>query len=191
MRYLKILFLTTMVPLEARDILVEFKTAYFSSSESRVKKIYGTGAVMYGPEVSFKLCGDRNWYGFAAVNYLSKNGRSIGFCNKTSMQLVPISLGLKYFIPVCWGDWYAGLGFQALNLTTKNCSQFVNKCTSKWGFGGVAKVGALFNLSCDWFLDFFIDYNFIKIGREACCKTVPLKVNLDGALFGAGLGYRF
>lgn len=191
MKFFKIFLIIIAMPILAKDILLEFKTAYFLPTDCRVKKIYGNGGALYGPEVTFKLCKERNWYGFASVDYLSKKGNSIGSCSKTIMEIVPLAIGLKYFVPLCWVDLYAGLGFQSLHLTTKNFSPFVQRCTSQWGYGGIAKLGAYYDLPCNWFLDFFIDYSFVKVGRGKCCKTVPIKAKIDSALFGAGFGYRF
>lgn len=190
--FLCILLMYVSMSLVGKDVLIEFKAAGFFPTDCRVKKIYGSAAALYGPEVSFKLCEEQSWYGFASVDFLSKAGHSIGCCSRTKMEIVPIALGLKYFKPICWGDLYAGLGFQAVHLTTKNSSVFVEKCTSKWGYGVIAKIGAFYNLPCQFFLDFFVDYSFAEIGRNKCCgKAVPIKVHLKNVLAGAGIGYRF
>lgn len=190
--FLHVLLMLMSISLIGNDVLIEFKAAGFFPTNERVKKIYGKAACLYGPEITFKLCDEQQWYGFASVDFLSKTGHSIGCCTKTKMELVPLAFGLKYFKPVCWGDLYAGLGFQGLHLTTKNSSQFVEKCTSKWGYGALAKFGAYYNLPCQFVLDFFVDYSFAKIGcNKYCGKAVPIKVHLSGVVAGAGIGYRF
>ncbi|MFA6066740.1 MAG: hypothetical protein WC707_06180 [Candidatus Babeliaceae bacterium] len=179
-------------PLLCRDVLVEFKTAYFLPTDSCVRAIYGKGGALYGPEATFQLCENDNWYGFASVDFLSKKGHSVGLCEPTKMYIAPLALGVKYFVPFCYGDFYAGLGFQALHLKTVNCSSHVAQITSKWGFGGIAKIGAYCELPCNYFVDLFFDYSFAKVGCDKCStSTVPLKVSMNGAIFGIGLGYRF
>lgn len=174
------------------DILLEFKTAYFFPTSSCVRSIFGNGGALFGPEVTFNICDDEHWYGFASVDFFNKKGRSVGLCDRTKMQLIPLAIGAKYFMPSQCSDMYFGLGVQALRLKTINCSSFVTQCITKWGFGIIAKLGVYYDLPCDWFLDFFIDYSVARFSRDVCCNgVVPLKVNLDGALFGAGLGYRF
>lgn len=178
-------------PLYCTDVLLEFKAAGFFPTNSCVKKIYGKGAVLYGPEVTAQLC-DTQWYGFASVDFLSKKGHSIGLCERTKMSVALLAFGAKYFVPFCYGDFYVGLGFSPVHLKTRNCSLFVAPTTSKWGFGGVAKVGAYFDLRCNYFLDLFIDYNFTKVGCQRCLQSViPLKAKLNGVIVGFGLGYRF
>lgn len=193
LRYLCALLLLVHVPIFCKDVLVEFKGAYFLPTDSCVRNIYGNGAALFGPEVTFRLSECRNWYGFTSVDFLIKKGSSVGLCNSTKMYMVPLAFGVKYFIPFCYGDFYAGLGFQPLHLTTINCTQFVVQNTSNWGFGGIAKIGTYINLPHNLLLDFFIDYSFVKIHPGNCCTgpVIPLKANLSGAIFGVGLGYRF
>lgn len=192
LRYSFALLFFMCMPLFCRDVLVEFKTAYFLPTNSCVRHIYGNGGALYGPEVTFQLCEDKSWYGFASADFLSKTGHSVGLCDRTKMYIVPLALGVKYFVPFCYGDFYAGLGFQPLHLKTVNCSPYVVQTTSKWGFGGIAKIGAYFDLPCDFFVDLFFDYSFVKVGRVACCAgVIPLRANINGAIFGIGLGYRF
>lgn len=176
----------------ARDILLEFKAAYFWPQDSCVRSIYGNGGALYGPEVTFGLCEETNWYGFASIDFFNKSGRSVGLCDVTKIRVMPVALGAKYFVPFCYGDFYVGLGFQPTHLKTINCSEFVAQTTSKWGFGGIAKVGSYFDLPCNFFVDLFLDYSFVKVGCTNCAvDTVPLKANLSGVIFGAGIGYRF
>jgi hypothetical protein len=182
----------------AQDAILEFKGSYFLSTHSVFKDIYGKGGALYGPELTVQLCNDKNWYAFASFDYLQKKGYSLGFCDKTRVRLIPLTFGLKYFVPVAEEnvDFYAGLGFVSENVRTKNCSEFVTAKTSQWGFGGIAKFGAYYRLPQNFVLDFFIDYNFVKVGSSDCdCQGSPIvesvKANVGGAIFGTGIGYRF
>lgn len=191
-RYVCALLFLVNQALFSRDVLLEFKAAYFWPQDSCVRSIYGDRGALYGPEVTFKLSKDSHWYGFASIDFLNKEGRSVGLCEFTKMSILPIGLGVKYFAPFSYGDVYVGLGFQPTHLKTVNCSPFVDQTTSKWGFGGIAKIGSYFNLSHNCFLDVFLDYSFVKLECSNCsAAVVPLKVNLSGIIFGAGIGYRF
>lgn len=180
-------------PISAHDYLLEFKGAYFLSTDPLFKQIFCNGSALCGPEFTFQVC--RNWYGFVSADFFSKCGTSVGLNSTTKIQLVPLGLGAKYFVPYCYGDFYLGLGFQPTYLKTINNYPFVAQCTSQWGFGGIAKVGSYINLPCNFFLDLFVDYSFVwtNCNNQACNTgfVVPLKSNLSGAIFGAGLGYRF
>ena len=176
------------------DILLEFKGAYFLSTSKVFREIYNNGGCLFGPEVTFKLMDCL--YGFASIDYLTKSGHSIGLCDYTRVNLLPLGIGLKYMESCCDNvQLYVGLGFQPVRLQTKNCSPFVIQNQKKWGFGGIAKIGAYVDLPCHFLLDFFIDYSFVKVkcGPDQSCTgyVEPRKANLSGVVFGAGLGYRF
>lgn len=195
-RCVSLLAIALHIPLAARDVIVEFKGAGFIPTNSCFKAIYGKGAALFGPEVTFNICADRNWYGFASIDYLKKSGKSVGLCNPTTVRILPLAIGLKYFESVCCADVYAGLGFQPTHLKTTNCSPDVVQHTSQWCLGGIAKLGAYFDVRCNWVLDLFLDYSFVKAGCPELCQPVDgpvtsLKANISGVILGVGLGYRF
>ena len=184
------------IPLAARDIILEFKGAYFHPTGSTFKAVYGKSAALFGPEVTVSFCDAKRIYGFASVDYLKKNGSSVGLCNATTVRMVPLAFGFKYFKPVCCADLYAGLGFQPTHLKTINCSPYVQEYTSQWCLGGIAKFGAYVDVSCNVVFDFFLDYSFVKAGCPKVCQPatgviVPRRASLSGVIFGAGIGYRF
>ncbi|MDR3550863.1 MAG: OmpW family outer membrane protein [Candidatus Babeliales bacterium] len=186
--------LLLVFPLAGRDLILEFKAAYFLPTDSDFKHIFHKGGALYGPELTVQLCSDENWYAFASFDYFQKKGNSVGLCDETSVKLIPLAFGLKYFMPAADSfDFYAGLGFQAMNARTKNCSDFVESKLSQWGFGGIAKAGAYYYLSHNFLIDIFVDYSFVKVGKNDCdCTSVQsVKANVSGAIFGAALGYKF
>lgn len=182
----------------ARDIILEFKAAYFLPTNSLFKKIFHNGGALFGPELTVQLlCGNKHWYGFASVDYFHKKGKSLGLSNPTSVTLVPLGFGLKYFYPV-WCDrinLYAGLGFQPVYAHTKNDSPYVLPKQTQWGFGGIVKGGSYIDLSCNFLLDLFIGYSFVTTSRNKKCCISPLITTLNahvsGAIFGGGLAYCF
>jgi len=195
---LLLLLTCSLFSLSAKQSIIEFKSAYFLSTNSHFKDIFGKGGALYGPELTLQLYDNEPWYFFASFDYLHNKGHSLGFCDKTSVRLIPLSLGLKYFAATSNKnvDLYIGLGFVAENVRTKNCSSFVLSHTSQWGFGGVAKIGTYYTMPHNLVLDLFIDYNFVRVGNNHWnCAENPqvqsLHANVSGALFGAGLGYKF
>lgn len=177
----------------ANDVLLELKAAYFRATGSQFKNIYGKGAGLYGPELTFQLC-DSNWYGFLSADFLHKKGHSIGLNTPTSIRLVPVGIGVKYFMPTCneCANFYLGLGFQPVHVRIQNNSQFVPN-QKKWVLGGIAKLGTYIYFSCNWFIDLFIDYSFAHISAKStqAQPIVPLSSSISGAIFGIGIGYRF
>jgi hypothetical protein len=184
------------LPLAGKDILLEFKGAYFHPTETIFKQILEHGAALVGPEVTFSVYKNTHWYGFASVDFLSKKGRSIGLCDETTIHLIPLALGLKYFIPWCRYDFYLGVGFQPIYIRTRNCSPFVSKISAAWGYGGIAKLGVYIDLACHIVADIFVDYSFVTSTCPAVCQPengflLSRKANMNGIIVGVGLGYRF
>lgn len=195
-RCVLILAIIMHIPIAARDIIVEFKGAFFHPTDSCFKALYGSAAALFGPEITVDICNTKKWYAFASIDYLKKNGCSIGLCNTTTMRMLPLAFGLKYFKPVGCADLYAGLGFQPIHLKTSNCSPHVIQHTSRWGIGGIAKLGAYLDLPCNLLLDLFVDYSFVKTACPQLCQPelgtlLSRKANISGVILGVGLGYRF
>jgi len=173
------------------DILVEGKGNAFITTNDTYKDIYGRATGGGG----FELTGGeyKNIYGFLSVDAFHTSGSSIGFCSPTKVTFVEIGIGLKYFVPFSCGDFYIGLGALPAWAQTKDCSPYVVPTLSKWGCGGIAKVGVYFDLPKSFIVDIFVNYSFVKIPFECCfngcTQTHPAK--LDGVIVGLGLGYRF
>jgi hypothetical protein len=177
-----------------KDIILEFKAAYFQPMNRTFRHIY-SGEAIFGPEVTFNIW--ESIYGFASYNFLTKNGKSFGLETCTKIRLHLLGAGLKFFN--CVTDTvslYAGLGFQPVSLHTSNHSPYVIEKTHKWGLGGVVKMGTYIDLPCNFVLDIFGDYTFVKVKRSCCTDSSvgyiqQTNANVSGFSVGAGFGYRF
>ncbi len=188
-------FVTTSVT--GRDVIFEIKAAAFVPTDCIFKSIYGKVGGLYGAELTAQICEDSCWYGFCSVDYLKKDGCSIGLNTPTHVSLLPVGIGVKYMLPCCWCecvDWYVGIGFQPVHVKTIDCVANAPQNFSHWALGGVAKVGAYVDLCCDILLDLFLDYSFAKTDCKNLCQNpaaVATKADVSGVVVGAGLGYRF
>ncbi len=183
-------------PLVGRNTILEFRGAYFLPIGHIFKDIYN-GSALYGPELTLQCCKEGNLYAFASVNYLNTKGHSIGAQNPTTVTLLPLTFGAKYFMPLFCEkiDVYLGLGFEAMRVHTKDVLPDLVSKKSKWGFGGITKIGAYCYLPYNFLIDIFIDYSFIKAGSNSIMQPSTgfqsIKANVSGVIFGGGLGYRF
>lgn len=192
-RYISIcLSLTQLYAHQGRDVIFEFKAAYFRPINDTFQRIYGGGAI-FGPEVTFKMF--RRIHGFVSYDYFTKNGTSLGLNSPTQVNFMPIAVGLKLMNRVSeHARLYAGLGFEPTYLRVTNCSPYVRQHMKKWGFGGIFKVGAYIDLPHNVLFDFFADYSFVKVASgctNPALYTQATKSDLSGFIFGASLGYRF
>lgn len=172
-------------------ILLEAKAGFFVPTSHLFRKIYGIGGGIYGLE--FSIESRKNLYAWTSFNYFTKSGHSQGSHNKTSLSFIPIAFGFKYIFPFCNWDIYLAAGALATYLHINDHSSFVIRPLNKWGVGGIAKFGALWNIT-DWiFLDFFGDYSYMKIDfhNTRGGTLVRHDANISGFSFGGGFGFRF
>lgn len=178
-------------PLFCRDVILEFKGAYFLPTNPVFKDLY-KGSALYGPELTVQLCENKNWYAFASIDYFKQKGRFLSRADSTNLKLLSLAVGIKYFVPIyhCI-NFYLGLGFRLVYVRTKNRRAFVVSKNSEWGYGGIVKLGTDIHLPKNFLLNLFIDYSFVWAnnfyGHTVSCS----KSNMSGAIFGVGLGYNF
>lgn len=189
-----ILMLVLCMPrIICREVILEFKGAYFLPTDSMFKDCY-KGSALYGPELTIQLRDNKNWYAFASFDYYKQRGRCLSLCDSTTLRLLPLAIGIKYFVPIRdRANFYLGLGFQPEYVNKKSRRLFVTSKKTFWGFGGIGKVGAYINIPRNFVLDLFVDYSFVWTSKNNFYgnTVTPSRVNLSGAIFGAGLGYRF
>lgn len=176
--------------LQANDILLEARGAYYGPTNSLFREIY-SGSGRYGLEVSAQAW--KGLYPFVSVDYFYKSGHSIGGCNNTNITLVPIGVGLKYLFPFQEKfDFYVGAGVVPTYMRIRDQGPFVEPTTHKWGVGGVAKTGFLYTFTNGVFLDLFGDYTYTKINidQDDCCVERN-NADVSGWAVGLGIGYRF
>jgi len=185
---------TPAILIQAHDVLLEVKGAYFMSADQTFKSVFDNGCGEFGLELTSKFFGDV--YGFLSADFFNKTGETVTFDTPSTFQSTNLAVGLKYFIPVdCEHvDFYVGLGAQPTYIRTVDSSPFLTDgTTTAWKLGGIAKFGAIVDITHSLFLDFFIDYSFVHFHFNSS-PTAPVQRHdaiLNGALFGAGFGYRF
>lgn len=143
---------------------------------------------------------------------LTREGK-IALGNPTRMTAVNVGLGLKYLMPFEYGSFYVGAGVLPGHLHVTDESARTAEIQNKGFCGGVAKVGTYFNLPHSFVLDVFLNFSFGTATLEcnALCSSstasdisnalsavlprdssvVPKEINLNGCVFGIGLGYRW
>ncbi|MBP6870288.1 outer membrane beta-barrel protein [Candidatus Babeliales bacterium] len=184
------LLLSTAFVAAEHDVLVEGKASAFMPTGDVFKEDFGTSG-LFGFEITAKIVG--NVYGFGSFDFISKSGQTVFFESASKVYTSNFGLGLKYFIPTSETlDFYVGLGAQPTYLRTIDGSD-VETEHQRWGWGGIAKIGAIINLPGSFFVDLFIDYSFVKIDFTTPFGAPIQSADaiLNGAIFGLGFGYRF
>jgi hypothetical protein len=177
----------------SRSVLVEAKIGYFYPTDAKFRHIYSNGGGIYGFEVSCQAW--KEFYGWASGSYFTQTGRSQGEHHRTRITLVPLAAGLKYVIPFCEKrlDLYGDIGFVTTYFHTHDHSRYVIKSNSKWGTGGVWRIGCLGYVYDSLFIDVFADYTYTKIHFHNTDngRVIRRTADISGFSWGAGIGYRF
>ncbi len=173
-----------------RETLVEVKGSGFIPTSNLYKHIYHSSG-MIGGEITMNI--HEHFYGWAAIDWTRKTGRSLIGLSRTKVSYLPISFGLKYFIPNCHHDWYVGIGALAARIHTHDFSPNVAPFYTKWGWGAVAKLGVIVDVSPCLFFDFFVNGSWVQASSHNTNggTVVPHRVKIHAAIVGMGLGYRF
>lgn len=152
--------------------------------DSMVQQVYGRG----GPEVEGEVqVGITDQVGiWANANYFSRTGHSVGLNAPTHLRLIPLSIGLKGFIPIAqqW-ELYAGIGGTYSIIHIHDDSLFLTSHINQNRPGFVVKGGFMRGLSDNTFLDVFVDYYYTTMTINNIHR------NLGGLRIGAGLGLKF
>lgn len=177
-----------------REITAEGKFGFYAPMNHRFRDIYHT-AKIYGAEVTIPVCS--NFAVWAGGSYFDKKGKSLGLSSKTFVRVIPIGAGLKYFVPICWkgikGDFYVGAGAEYVYLSTHDHSNFVIKHIRKYGLGGVYKAGFVLPISCNFYINLYLDYHDKRFSfhKRDGKQIYRMKADISGLSTGIGIGYRF
>lgn len=188
------------------DIAIETRVAYYRPSSGKVRRIYGDGWTDYQLEVSKGFC--RDWRIWAGVNGFSRNGNSIGFHNRTTLQLVPVNFGVKYFppfFPMCKEvKFFIGAAACYSFLNIKDHSEYILHHTHKTGWGGLIQAGinyyfwegAYVSLFADgYFQEFGFHNSYVSSGSglddSRSSEDVRKHLDMSGFKIGVSIGYNF
>lgn len=166
-----------------QDINVEIRSAAFFHSSKRFREIYGNVGCSYQLEASTYLCSCLD--GWANLDWFSKHDKPKACPGNTRVSIANISLGVKYPYQLCENYIaYVGIGPSLSEVWLKNHSQCEHERVSKVAFGGVLKTGIYCFITCDIFLDLFIDYLYQPIHFDK-------QVDIGGLKTGVGIGMQF
>jgi hypothetical protein len=171
---------------------VSAQTAVFIPLDSKVRRIYGSALPAFTLEGNWKY---QCWNVWLNSSYIFGNGHAIGSSDKTHLNLVPITFGLKYIYTLCNStDLYLGLGGSYGFLNIRDHSDFVHKKVSKNRFGGIVKSGIIYNYCENIFFEGFFNYTYQRFTFSKTSND-PFVYRHDADLsslqLGAGVGMKF
>jgi hypothetical protein len=170
---------------------LELKSGYFFFADKKMRSVYDQGGF------DIQLCGSfplwRCFQLYTSLEYLQKEGYSVGNHQKTKIWQVPFTAGLK----VCARlteitNYYFTLGPRYFYVHMHNESSFVDRNLHKNGIGGFFGTGLTFAPVSHLIIDVFGEYSYERT-RLHSTKTDVYTRNLQvgGFVFGGGLAYTF
>lgn len=167
--------------------------AAFFPLDSDVHRIYGSALPAFTIEGNWQ----RECFGlWLNASYVFGNGHAYGGGGyKTHLNLVPISLGVKYIYSLCDStDFYVGLGACYSFMNTRDHSEFVHERVSSNGFGGIVKTGLTYIYCENIFFEGFLNYTYQRFSFSRTSNdpfVYRRDVDLSSLQLGVGLGMKF
>ena len=178
-------------------IEIEGRVAYFYPQDTRMREIYGkSGWVNYQIEAAapLSLCCEcsSDWDAWTNFTYYQKKGRSNCLNNKTEVNNLAITFGVKRYFDTCTCfNPYLGLGVGFAHVNFHDHSPFVKEHINRWGTAILVKSGIKYDITCNIFLDLFLDYAYDWFTfKHRCCGSTR-NLSTGGINVGLGLGYQF
>lgn len=184
-----------MAALQAFD--VEARVAYFLPQDSRMRDVYGKhGWADYEIEASapLNLCCDCScdWDVWFNTTYFHKKGNSTCLSNRTTVDNWAFNFGIKRYFDMCTCFRpYLGFGAGFAHVKFHDKSPYVKQHIDRWGWTLLAKSGIRYDVSCNIFLDLFLDYAYNRFDSKHHRGVQVRSVNTGGLKVGLGLGYQF
>ena len=172
------------------DASVEGKIGYLYPTDHATRQ-NSSGNAIYSLEGNIQVY--RQLYAWSSIGYYYGSGDTTNGDIKTNLKIMPIGVGLKYFLPVSYFDLYVGAGVLPTYVQSTTHSPYFKQKIDKWACGGVVKGGVLINITCSFYIDLFVDYMILSAKGKG--STDPLTYaetcNLNSVSVGGGIGYRF
>lgn len=179
----------------------EFKVGVFSPTSTILRDLYRDGWANYQLEFTYtpfsceNPCWWKQFFLFAAGNYIYQKGESDGEDTETDIEIFPATLGIKYIYPTPWKiDFYASGGARYFFLNIDNKDEGIVRRDRARGLGGVFSIGSLIHVYPFVLLDLFIDYSFRNFSKNDFYDTEVERtagIDIAGWTAGIGLGYKF
>jgi len=171
---------------------LEIKPSYFFFSASPMNDIYDDGGFEIQGSLSVPFCNYLDLYG--SIGYREAWGRALNTCEKTSLTVIPVDIGLKPVFNFCERFYYFfAIGPRYFYFHQHNNSPYVDCIINGNGVGLFVNTGFNILISECLLLGIFGEYSYEK---KSICPHMPNvfsngSVQIGGFAFGLSVGYAF
>ena len=170
----------------------EIKPSYFFFAASPINDIYKHGGFELQGSVSVPLCTYLDFYG--SIGYRKAWGHALNTCEKTSLTVIPVDIGLKPIFNFCERFYYFfAIGPRYFYVHQRNHSPYVDCIINGSGIGLFANTGFNVLVADCLLLGIFGEYSYEK--KKICPHKSNVysngNVQIGGFACGASVGYAF
>lgn len=166
------------------------RVAYFYPQSHLLRDVYHHGGLE--PQIEAAISVYNKLSVWANFSPFWRHGSSMGLNTPTSIQIYPLSAGLKYGFQVAKRtEFYLGVGPSFSWTILCDHSPYVQPRVVKTNWGVIGKSGIALHFDSGLFLDFFADYSYGKISPVVQEGVQSQSVNIGGLSAGLGLGVDF
>jgi hypothetical protein len=171
---------------------LEIKPSYFFFTTSPMKHIYNKGGFEVQGSISVPFYNYLDFYGSIGCRHVQ--GHALNTCEKTSLTVMPIDIGLKPVFNFCEKLYYfLAIGPRFFYFHQHNNSPYVTAKINRSGIGFFVNTGFNVQLAECFLFGIFGEYSYEK---KTICPKMPNvfsngSVQLGGFAFGISLGYAF
>lgn len=166
--------------------LTSFRVGYFYFTDKATRGLY-RGSIDLEAENNYWFLPRYSMW--TNANVIWNRGETASFGSTSKIQMLTLSIGPKEFFPALNKriEGYLGFGVSTAFCWTKDTVNNVVDRNTKFGAGGVLKIGFIGYLFSQFYFDGFIDYYYQPFFSD----SVTDLVNLGGMRAGGSLGYYF
>lgn len=160
---------------------VEFTLGGYAMNEPRFDAVYKTGGLMSGVSLSSAVISNVNFY--LDIKYYYREGELTFSQEKTTLYIIPVTLGIRYIYPMGLFNPYLGAGFDFYFFYEENPIGTVLNHTTGIHIAGGTYIR--FSKSVPVLLNLRLKYTSAKAEQD------NIQIQLGGFEYGAGVSYAF
>lgn len=186
---------TKQVTEDSRHWFVDANVGYFYPFSHTLRQVIA-GSVDYQLQLTYKW--SKHWGAFVGGDFFYNTGHSTGTHEKTSLWILPISVGVKAF-GTLWAkqdftqvvQGYVLLAPRWYYIHSSNDSSTVDRHTNGQGFGGVGGLGLSY-LFHQFTVNAFTNFSFGNLHAHSNKHNVKApNTQIGGMVIGAGIGWNY
>lgn len=181
----------------AEGVILDARFSYFLPRSKQVRETVG-GGIDYGVALHIPVVKGLNLW--TAFDYFKESGKIPGTSYSSSLNIMPVTLGLKFAYPFgasggecVYYRLYLGAGARYYMVNIKNKIPTYSTSVHSDSFGYIVELGSFISLTRHLALDVFTSFSggTAKGSSKSHPNVKARSFEIGGWNFGGGLGWKF